>query len=115
MRRGKSRKFGKVRKTRKALYKALATALIEHGKIQTTVAKAKSISTFTDKMVTKAKKGDVASGRLIRHYLGDKATKKLMTEIGPKFKERNGGYTKVLKMGRRLSDGAEMALIEFTK
>jgi large subunit ribosomal protein L17 len=66
-------------------------------------------------MVTKAKKGDVASGRLIRHYLGDKATKKLMTEIGPKFKERNGGYTKVLKMGRRLSDGAEMALIEFTK
>ncbi len=115
MRRGKLRKFGRVRKTRKALYKALATALIEHGKIKTTTSKAKSLSQFTDRLVSKAKKGDIASGRLIRQYVGEKATKKLMTDIGPKFKDRTGGYTKVLRLGRRASDGAEMAQIEFTQ
>ena len=114
MRRGKNRKFARVKKQRKALYKALATALIDHGRIRTTLAKAKSASGFVDKLVSKAKKGDLASQKLIRHDLGEKATKKLMTDIGPKFKDRNGGYTKVLKLGRRMSDGAEMALIEWT-
>ncbi|OGN06467.1 MAG: 50S ribosomal protein L17 [Candidatus Yanofskybacteria bacterium RIFCSPHIGHO2_02_FULL_38_22b] len=114
MQRGNIRKFGRVRKQRKALYKALATALIEHGKIKTTSTKAKAVSSFTDKLVTKAKKGDLASGRLIRHYLGDKATKKLMAEIGPKFKDRKGGYTRVLRLGRRISDGSEMSIVEFT-
>jgi len=115
MRRGKHRKFARVKNQRKALYKALATALIDHGRIQTTMAKAKSLSGFTDKLITKAKKGDVASQRLIRHDIGEKATKKLMSDIGPRFKDRSGGYTKVLRLGRRVSDGAEMALIEFTK
>lgn len=115
MRRGMNRKFGRVKNQRKALYKALATALIEHGKIKTTSAKAKSLSKFTDKLVTKAKKGDLASGRLIRHYLGEKATKKLMTDIGPKFKDRKGGYTRVLRLGRRVSDGSEMSIIELVK
>ncbi|MDP3792995.1 MAG: 50S ribosomal protein L17 [bacterium] len=110
-----NRKFGRVKNQRKALYKALATALIEHGKIKTTSAKAKSLSKFTDKLVTKAKKGDLASGRLIRHYLGEKATKKLMTDIGPKFKDRKGGYTRVLRLGRRVSDGSEMSIIELVK
>lgn len=114
MKRGKLRKFGRVRNQRKALYKALATALIEHGRIKTTVAKAKSLSRFTEDLVAKAKKGDLASGRLIRHYLGEKATKKIMTDIGPRFKDRNGGYTKVLRLGRRISDGAEMAIVQWT-
>ena len=114
MRRGINKKFGRVRKQRKGLYKALATALIEHGRIKTTSAKAKAVSKFTDKLVTKAKKGDLASGRLIRHYLGDKATKKLMVEIGPKFKDRKGGYTRILRLGKRISDGSEMSIIEFT-
>ena len=114
MRRGINKKFGRVRKQRKGLYKALTTALIEHGRIKTTSAKAKAVSKFTDKLVTKAKKGDLASGRLIRHYLGDKATKKLMIEIGPKFKDRKGGYTRILRLGRRISDGSEMSIIEFT-
>lgn len=113
MRRGKLRKFGRVVKVRKALYKALATALIDHGRITTTTAKAKSLALFTDKLVTKAKKGDLAAQRLIREDLGPKATKKLVSEIGPKFKDKKGGYTRVLKMGRRPSDGAEMSLIEF--
>lgn len=114
MRRGNSRKFGRVRKTRTALYKALLTALIEHGKIKTTVAKAKSISVLTDKMITRAKKADLASRRLIRKDLGEKATKKLVSEVGPRFKDKNGGYTRILKTGRRVSDGAEMAQIELT-
>lgn len=114
MKRGNKRKFGRVKNQRTALYKALATALIEHGKIKTTSAKAKSLASFADKLVTKAKKGDLASGRLIRHYLGDKAAKKLMAEIGPKFKERNGGYTRILRLGRRVSDGSEMSMVEFT-
>lgn len=114
MHRGNIRKFGRVRNQRKALYKALATALIEHGKIKTISSKAKSLAKFTDKLVTKAKKGDLASGRLIRHYIGEKATKKLVTEIGPKFKDRNGGYTRVLRLGRRSSDGSEMSIVEFT-
>jgi len=115
VRRGKHRKFARGTVQRKALYKALATALIEHGRIKTTLAKAKSLSKFTDKIVSKAKKGDLASQRLIRHYVGEKATKKLVSDIGPQFKDRSGGYTKVLRLGRRISDGAEMAIIEFTK
>lgn len=114
MKHGINRKFGRVKNQRKALYKALATTLIEHGKIKTTSAKAKSLSKFTDKLVTKAKKGDIASGRLIRHYLGEKATKKLMTDIGPRFKDRKGGYTKVLRLGRRVSDGSEMSIIQWS-
>ena len=113
MKRGTNRKFGRVKNQRKALYKALATALIEHGKIKTTSAKAKSLSKFTAKLVTKAKKGDLASGRLIGHYLGEKATKKMMTDIGPRFKDRQGGYVKVLKLGRRTSDGAEMSIVQW--
>ena len=115
MRRGKNRKFGREKNQRKALYKALATALVENGKIKTTVAKAKSLSQFTDKLVTQAKKGDLAARKLIGYNLGDKAARKLMTEIGPKFKNKKGGYTKVLKLGQRVSDGAEMAQIEFTE
>jgi len=115
MQRGKNRKFGREKNQRKALYKALATALIENGKIKTTIAKAKSLSQFTDKLVTQAKKGDLASRKLIGYNLGDKAAKRLMSEVGPKFKNKNGGYTKVLRLGRRISDGAEMAQIEFTK
>ena len=114
MRRGKHRKFARETVQRKALYKALATALVEHGRIKTTTAKAKSLSRFADKLVTQAKKGGLASQRLIRHSLGEKATKKLVSDIGPRFKDRSGGYTKILRLGRRMSDGAEMAIIEFT-
>ena len=114
MRRGKKRKFARVKNQRKSLYKALATALIDHGRIRTTLAKAKSASSFVDKLVSKAKRGDLGIQRSLRQDIGDKATKKLVAEIGPKFKERNGGYTKVLRLGRRVSDGAEMAILEFT-
>ena len=113
MRRGKHRKFARVKKQRNALYKALASALIEHGKVRTTLAKAKSLSVYANKLVTKSKIDTVSSRRLIRQSLGVKATHKLFSDISPKLKDRSGGYTKVLKLGRRVSDGAEMAQIEF--
>lgn len=115
MRRGNKRKFGRVRNKRKALYKALATALIEHGKIKTTLAKAKSLAPFVDRLVSRALKGDIASRKLVLYYIGEKATKKLFSDIGPLFKDKKGGYTKILKLGRRISDGAETAFLEFTK
>ena len=115
MKRGNKRKFGREKNQRKALSKALATALIDHGRIKTTVAKAKLLSKFADELVNRAKKGDLASNRLLRYSVGDKAVKKLIVEIGPKFKDKNGGYTKILKLGRRVSDGSEMAIVEFSQ
>jgi large subunit ribosomal protein L17 len=112
MKRGNKKKFGRVRNQRKALYKALATALIERKKIKTTKTKAKALSPFTDKLITKAKKNDIASRRILSRYLGQKAVKILINDIGPQFKERKGGYTRITKLGRRLSDGSEMAIIE---
>lgn len=115
MRRGNQRKFGRVTKVRNALYKSLATALIEHGKIKTTVAKAKSLSSHFDKMITTAKKQTLASRRALQSEIGDKAVKKLITEITPVFEGKKGGYTRVIRLGQRQSDGAEMALIELAK
>ncbi len=115
MRRGKHRKFGRERNQRAALYKALATALIEHGKIKTTVAKSKSLSGYVDKLITIAGHGDIPSRRLLAKNLGVKAVKKLSDDIGPRFKDKQGGYTRVIKLGQRKSDGAPMALIEFTQ
>jgi len=115
MRRGNKRKFGRKRNQRKALYKALATALIDHGKIKTTEAKAKSLSSFVDKLVTRSKKDDLASKRYLAEIVNDKSARKLTTEIGPKFKDRKGGYTRVVKVGRRRSDGSPMALVEFVQ
>ncbi len=113
MRRGKIRKFGRERNQRKALNKALATALIDNGKIKTTQAKAKALSTFADKLVTQALKNNLSSRKFLSQFIGDKAVKKLVSEISPKLKERKGGYTRVIKLGQRKSDGAPMALIEF--
>ena len=114
MRRSRTRKFGRVRNQRKALYKALATALVEHGKIKTTVAKAKSLSKFMDKLISKSKKSSLVSRKIIGQYLGEKAAKKMFVDIGPRFKDKSGGYTTISKLGRRKSDGAETAIVEFT-
>ena len=115
MRRGNKRKFGRETIQRKALYKALATALIDHGKIKTTEAKAKSLSSYIEKLITKSKNGDMASRRLLSQEVGPKSVKKISTEIAPKFKDKNGGYTRIIRLGQRKSDGASMALIEFTQ
>jgi len=112
MKRGNKRKFGRVRKVRTALSKSLATALIDHGRITTTVAKAKSLVSTVSKMITTAKKQTLASQRSLASQLGPKAVTKLMKEIGPKYQDRKGGYIRVIRLPRRNSDGAEMAIIE---
>ena len=115
MRRGKQRKFGRVAGQREVLYKALSTALIEHGRIKTTEAKAKSLSGHVDKLITLAKKQTLASRRLLLVQVGNKAVKKLMAEIAPQFESKKGGYTRIVKLGQRRSDSAEMVIIEFVK
>ena len=114
MRRGTKRKFGTKKSLREELYKSLATALIDHGKIKTTLAKAKSLSSFADKLVTTAKKQDLAARRELSKTFHPKIVKKLIDEIAPRFSERKGGYTRIIRLGQRKSDAAQMSLIEFT-
>jgi len=107
------RKFGRKRNQRKALLKILAGNLIEHGKIQTTEAKAKELRPFIEKMITRAKKGGLFSRRILISRIGVVATKKLMNEIALKYKERAGGYTRIIKTGFRKDDASPLAIIEF--
>ena len=107
---------------RKALLRDLITDLILYGRIETTLAKAKELKRLADKMVTLGKKNTLASRRqaaeLIRFETdeeGKYALQKLFDEIAPKFANRNGGYTRVLKLGPRRGDATEMALIEFVE
>ncbi|MBN2503977.1 MAG: 50S ribosomal protein L17 [Bacilli bacterium] len=103
---------------RKALIRDLATQLILHGKIETSVIKAKEIRRTVEKLITHAKKGDLHSLRLAEATLRDlaiddqTALQKLFKEIGPKYKDRNGGYTRILRTGNRLGDACPMAIIE---
>ena len=110
-----NRKFGRPKNQREALLKSLALNLIVREKMKTTLAKAKEVRPFIEKLVTRAKKGDMSAQRIVlsRLFNSKKETKKLFTELAPRFKERNGGYTRIFKLGPRLSDGAEMAQIEF--
>lgn len=110
-----NRKFGRDRKGRKALLNSLVLNLIVRGKIKTTLPKTKELRPLIEKLVTRAKSGDLATRRLIIGTLGghSKEVKKLFEVIAPKYVDRNGGYTRVLKLGRRLTDGAPMAIIEF--
>jgi large subunit ribosomal protein L17 len=109
------RKFGRDKNQRKALLSSLTLNLIVRGKIKTTLPKAKELRPFIEKLVTKAKKDNVSTRRIIISKLSNrsKEVKKLFEVIAPKYKDKNGGYTRVLKLGGRKPDGAEMALIEF--
>jgi large subunit ribosomal protein L17 len=108
----KGRKFNRKRDQRKALLKTLATSLIIKGKIKTTEAKAKELSPFIEKKITKAKKGGIPTLRYLRTYFSERTAKKLVEEVAPKYKERKGGYTRVIKVGQRKSDSSRMAIIE---
>ena len=116
--RKRGRKLSRKRDQRKALLKALASALLLNEKIKTTEAKAKEVSSLVEKFITQAKKGDLASRKLLAKYLGGgrvaskKIVKKLMEEIAPRYKERKGGYTRIIKLGPRKSNGAKMSIIE---
>ncbi len=111
----KTVKLGRTQGHRNALLSNLAVSLIDHGQIKTTVAKAKAVRPFVEKLVTKAKTGTLHSRRMaladLRHNEG--AVRKLFTEIGPLNATRKGGYTRIVKLGMRRSDAAEMAIIEW--
>lgn len=113
MKRGTGRKFKRNHSQRKALMKGLATGLIEHGKIETTHAKAMALRPYAEKLVSRARIGTLASRRILLAHLSSSATKKLIAEVAPRMTDRKGGYTRIVKMGPRLSDGAPMAIIEF--
>jgi len=106
------RKFGRNPAHRRALLRNLATFLLTHGKIKTTVQKAKDLRGIVEKYITLAAVDNLQNRRLAYSYLMDKAVvHKLFTEIGPKFKTRPGGYTRVVKLDYRAGDAADMAYI----
>lgn len=113
--RKKGRKLSRKRDQRKALLKALARALVLNERIKTTEAKAKEISGFVEKFITRAKKRNLASRRLLAKFFSKSLVQKLVDEIGPRYKDRPGGYTRIIKLGQRKSDGARMAIIELVK
>ena len=107
------RKLSRTASQRKALIRAQVTSLLQNGKIVTTEAKAKEVRCIADKMITLGKKNTLHSRRQALSYITDKeVVYKLFEEIAPKYADRNGGYTRVLKMGPRRGDAAEMAVIE---
>ncbi len=116
------KKLGRDTSQRKALYRSLMTELFRHGRIRTTLAKARAVQSEAEKIVTKAKVGlekkqsgqqDVAERRHVAGILYDKAVvKKLFDEIAPTVANRRGGYTRVVKLGPRKGDAAEMAILE---
>jgi large subunit ribosomal protein L17 len=108
----KIRKLGRTRNLRKALIRSLAEALIENGKIKTTEAKAKEVRPFIEKLITKAKTGGLPAVRVVTARVGA-SSDKLFKEIAPKFADRNGGYTRIIKLPARGGDGSKMAVIEF--
>lgn len=117
------RKLGRTSAHRKAMLRNLVTALIVHGRIETTVTRAKEVRSLAEKMITFGKKGDLAARRNAAKFMqpvavatednkSQLALKKLFEEVAPKYADRNGGYTRILRVGPRRGDGAETAIIE---
>lgn len=107
------RKLGRTHSHRKATLSNLATALFEHKKIKTTTAKAKELRSVAERLVTYAKKDSLHARRMVLRTIRDKeVVKSLFEEIAPKYEDRNGGYTRVIKLGRRSGDAAEVSIIE---
>lgn len=107
------RKLGRTSDHRKAMLRAMVTFLMENGKIETTVTRAKEVRAMAEKMITIAKTGDLHSKRQIFSYITkETVAKKVIDEIAPKYKEVSGGYTRIIKIGPRRGDAAEMAIIE---
>lgn len=110
----KEKKFGRSPEHRIALMSALVSGLIERKRIITTLPKAKQARISAEKLVTKGKKGTLAARRLVIAELRNtEVVKMFYTDIVPQFAARNGGYTRIIKMGRRRSDGSEMAILEW--
>ncbi|MBT9291363.1 50S ribosomal protein L17 [Prosthecodimorpha staleyi] len=115
MRHGNSgRRFARTHEHRKAMFANMASSLITHEQIVTTLPKAKDLRPIVEKLVTLAKRGDLNSRRnAVAQIRDEKAVKKLFDVLGPRYKDRNGGYTRVLKAGFRHGDNAAVGVIEF--
>ncbi len=108
-----TRKLGKTSTQRKALLRQLVTDLLEHGKLETTFCRAKEVQPVVEKMITLGKKGGLANYRRALAFITkEDVANKLFKETAPKYAERNGGYTRVTRIGERRGDAAEMAVIE---
>ena len=108
-----TRKLGKTSTQRKAMLRQQVTDLLENGKMETTFERAKEVQPVVEKMITLGKKGDLAAYRKALSFITkEDVAKKLFDEIAPKYAERNGGYTRVTRIGARRGDAAEMAVIE---
>lgn len=107
------RKLGRDSSARKALFRSVLTAFFRHGRIETTEAKAKEVSGLVDQLITLAKRGDLAARRTaIARLYDEDVVRKLFSEIAEKYKDRQGGYTRILKLGPRRGDAAPMAVLE---
>ena len=108
-----SRKLGRTKKHRKAMHKNMVTLLLEKGKIVTTVARAKEVRSAAEKMITLGKAGTLHTKRQVYSYITkEDVAKKLFDDIAPKYADKNGGYTRIIKIGPRRGAAAEMAVIE---
>lgn len=108
-----TRKLGVPTDHRRAMMRGMVTFFLENGKLETTVTRAKEVSAVAEKMITIAKDNSLASKRQVMSYVTKRdVVKKLFDEIAPKYAERNGGYTRVIKTGPRRGDSAEMAILE---
>lgn len=110
------RKLGRTSSHRKALFRNMVTSLFEHERIQTTDAKAKDVRRVAEKLITLGKRGDLGSRRQALSYIHDKGVvHKLFTEIAEKYKERPGGYTRIMKLGNRRGDNAPISILELVQ
>lgn len=108
-----TRKLGRTTDHRKAMLRGMVTYLLENGQIETTVTRAKEVRAVAEKMITIGKNKDLHSKRQVMAYITkEDVAKKLFDEISPKYAERNGGYTQIVKIGPRRGDAAEMAIIK---
>lgn len=112
----KGRKLGRTSAHRKAMLANMATSLFEHEKIKTTEPKSKELRRTAEKLITLAKRGDLHARRLAARTIRNKEIlSKLFDEIAPKYENRNGGYTRIMKIGPRFGDGVPMAIIELVE
>ena len=108
-----TRKLGRATAHRTAMLRAMVTFLFENGKIETTVTRAKEVASMAEKMITIAKEDTLHNKRMVMSFVTkEDVSYKLFTEIAPKYKDRNGGYTRITKIGPRRGDAAEMCIIE---
>ncbi len=106
-------KLGRTSAHRKAMFRSIVTSLFEHGRIRTTEGKARQLEPIAEKLITLAKRGDLHSRRLVAGYVrSDEVTRKLFDTIAPRFKDRQGGYVRTVKLGNRRGDAAPEVIVE---